>query len=487
MAAHQLPRFSKSILDKPQLILPEKLVEIASVLDNHSEYLKYRKEAVKAYEDNEDSEVKSQFGLMPDNVGVLTIDGNLTAKATVFQALCGGASYDMLISTTEKYAEEGKDTLLMHISSGGGEAYKLFASANQIKKIAKSAGMKIVAYIDGIAASAAYGLASIADEIIAHPESTTIGSIGVIVSMIDNSKQLDKEGIRRVIVSAGANKHPFDDDGSFKESYLDNVQESIDKLYANFVNHVSTHRNLSKDFIISTEASTYHADEAMEKGLIDRMMEEDEFQAYLGGYSITPEQQQGTTQVAAKLTKTDEEILMSKNTEQASSVDAEQLAQLQELETIKTKLAALEAEKEQASTELANYKAKEALAAKEALEAKLDSSAWAADCKDSLVSVLLSDEVSGTYKELLNTVIASADMAVNELTGKVEEATSALTVAQEEFAAKEETLKAEMNTIQEEFGAAPQTTEEALPQTDTTSLSIEEQLAINLKKLNANK
>jgi len=44
-----------------------------------------------------------------------------------------------------------------------------------------------------------------------------------------------------------------------------------------------------------------------------------------------------------------------------------------------------------------------------------------------------------------------------------------------------------MKTIQEEFGAAPQTTEEALPQTDTTSLSIEEQLAINLKKLNANK
>jgi len=136
---------------------------------------------------------------------------------------------------------------------------------------------------------------------------------------------------------------------------------------------------------------------------------------------------------------------------------------------------------------LANYKAKEALAAKEALEAKLDSSVWAADCKESLVSVLLSDEVSGTYKELLNTVIASADMAVNELTGKVEEATSALTVAQEEFAAKEETLQAEMKTIQEEFGAAPQTTEEALPQTDTTSLSIEEQLAINLKKLNANK
>ncbi len=487
MAAHQLPRFSKSILDKPQLILPEKLVEIASVLDNHSEYLKYRKEAVKAYEDNEDSEVKSQFGLIPDNVGVLTIDGNLTAKATVFQALCGGASYDMLISTTEKYAEEGKDTLLMHISSGGGEAYKLFSSANQIKKIAKSAGMKIIAYVDGIAASAAYGLASIADEVIAHPESTTIGSIGVIVSMIDNSKQLEKEGIRRVIVSAGENKHPFDDDGSFKDSYLDNVQESIDKLYANFINHVSNHRNLSKDFIISIGANTYHADEAMEKGLIDRMMEEDEFQAYLGGYSAPYEQTQGTTHVAAKLTKTDEEILMSENTEQVTNVDAAQLAQLSQLEELETKLASLQAEKDQAFTKLAAFEAEKALAAKESLEAKLDSSVWAADCKESLVAVLLSSEVSGTYKELLNTVIASADMAVNELTGKVEEATSALTTAQEEFSAKEESLQAEMNKIQEEFGSAPQTTEEALPQTDTTSLSIEEQLAINLKKLNVSK
>lgn len=480
--AHQLPRFSKSILEKPQLILESKFREISEVLENRENLNAYKEELILSEDFNEGKEYLN----ISEDIGILRVEGPTTYKPSGFEALCGGCSYTSLLSQMQEFADEGVKTVLMKIESSGGQAYRMIFTATQLRKIADENKIRLIGYIDGMAASAGMGLAAACHELIANPEAEA-GSIGVVISLANNSKQLEKEGIERTFITAGSEKVPFEDDGSFRKGFLEDLQENVDDLYAKFTTHIATMRNIPVQTVRDTQARMFKAEKALQLGLIDKVMEEDEFQAYLGGYSITPEQQQGTTQVAAKLTKTDEEILMSKNTEQASSVDAEQLAQLQELETIKTKLAALEAEKEQASTELANYKAKEALAAKEALEAKLDSSAWAADCKESLVSVLLSDEVSGTYKELLNTVIASADMAVNELTGKVEEATSALTTAQEEFAVKEETLKAEMNTIKEEFGAAPQTTEEALPQTDTTSLSIEEQLAINLKKLNANK
>ncbi|ASU03380.1 SohB protein [Pseudoalteromonas phage J2-1] len=480
--AHQLPRFSKSILEKPQLILESKFREISEVLENRENLNAYKEELLLSEDFNEGKEYLN----ISEDIGILRVEGPTTYKPSGFEALCGGCSYTSLLSQMQEFADEGVKTVLMKIESSGGQAYRMIFTATQLRKIADENKIRLIGYIDGMAASAGMGLAAACHELIANPEAEA-GSIGVVISLANNSKQLEKEGIERTFITAGSEKVPFEDDGSFRKGFLEDLQENVDDLYAKFTTHIATMRNIPVQTVRDTQARMFKAEKALQLGLIDKIMEEDEFQAYLGGYSASYEQTQGTTQVAAKLTKTDEEILMSKNTEQASSVDAAQLAQLQELETLQTKLAALEAEKEQASTELANYKAKEALAAKEALEAKLDSSAWAADCKDSLVSVLLSDEVSGTYKELLNTVIASADMAVNELTGKVEEATSALATAQSEFSAKEESLKAEMNTIQEEFGAAPQTTEEALPQTDTTSLSIEEQLAINLKKLNANK
>lgn len=42
--AHQLPRFSKSILEKPQLILESKFREISEVLENRENLNTYKEE-----------------------------------------------------------------------------------------------------------------------------------------------------------------------------------------------------------------------------------------------------------------------------------------------------------------------------------------------------------------------------------------------------------------------------------------------------------
>lgn len=440
MAAHQLPRFSKSILDKPQLMHIDKYAEIMEVLENRSEYLSLRKEAARAFTDGEveNSHSTRLEGLVPDSVGVLDIDGPLTAKANLFQPLCGGTSYEALIQQTKSYAEQGKSTLLLMVSSGGGEAFKLFSSANQIKKIAKDAGMKIIAYIDGISASAAYGLSVIADEIISHPESSTIGSVGVIMSMVDSSKKMEKEGIRQVIVSAGKGKHPYAEDMSFKPEFIDNLQKEIDKLYTKFVTHVASNRNLSEQTVRDTEANTYNADDSLDLGLIDKVMTEPELFTYLENID-----EQG---ISTQKDNYKGDMVMSKtpqlSTEEVAALQA-QLASMQELEA---KLAVFEAK---------------ALAAKTAEMKTLVEGAELSNV-EGIVNLMMGSEdvktlMSGVIEDI-GKIKASHESAIASLatshSDKIAELTASHTEALEAAKAEATEAKAKAEDAKTEFAAS---------------------------------
>ena len=61
--------------------------------------------------------------------------------------------------------------------------------ADQFKALAVDNNIPIYAYVDGLSASAAFLWSSIADEIVARPDSE-IGSVGVVVQLVNNSKML---------------------------------------------------------------------------------------------------------------------------------------------------------------------------------------------------------------------------------------------------------------------------------------------------------
>lgn len=448
MVAHKLPRFSKTILDKPQLIHPTKYAEIADILDNRGEYLKLRKEASDLYSMKDDFEVEGGGCSVPSNVGVLNIDGPLTARANFFQALCGGASYEALITETEELIAEGKECILMHVSSPGGEAFKMFSSANRIKKLCKDNNVKLIAYVDNQAASAAYGLSVVADEIISHPESSCIGSVGVIVSMMDNSKELENKGLRRVLVSAGANKHPFNEDGSFKDSFLEDTKLDIDKLYSKFVKHVAVNRNMSEDKVIETEASTYPAEEAMEMGFVDKLMEEPELYDYLK--SLTSDEQSPELKTTPQ-----KEKLMSDP------------AEMSELEALKAELSALKTEKAQAETE-----------AREAeLTASLADATYLSNVEGVVGFLMSADEAQTT---LLNTVLADASAALSkqetESEAALAEATSKFTTELSESQEKLSKVEEEKEALKSEF-AKPDAIRGEEAEENLQALSHKEKLA----------
>lgn len=240
-----------------------------------------------------------KLGINPDTmVGTLDITGSLVYRAGQMNANCTElTSYESLKKQAEAQINEGVKTIVMNVDSGGGLAFGMFSAANYIKKIAKQNGVKTVAYVDGISASAAYGLSVLADEIVAHPQAQ-VGSIGVVVALHNDTKMLDNIGIKRQFVFAGDNKIPFDNTtGEFTDKFIDDLQKSVNKSYKTFVQHVASNRGLSEQQVIDTNASMFDVEEALELGLIDKVMELEDFEVEYGLVSATNNKATGFSQL----------------------------------------------------------------------------------------------------------------------------------------------------------------------------------------------
>ncbi|NIY94578.1 S49 family peptidase [Vibrio diazotrophicus] len=264
---------NKNILQQPQLASASFFETICEVVNNKT----LRQEMAAAQSNGFKSNNLFVENLKSVGVGVLEIDGVLTAKPTAFKALCGGCDYQSLIADMQQLAKDGFKQICMVISSGGGEAYNCFYTSSQLRKIADANNIKLTAYVDNSACSAAYALACAAHEIVCDKESASVGSIGVVIQLTNDSEALKQAGYKRTYIFAGNSKIPFNADGEFKEEFLNDLQDSVNSTYEKFVEHVATYRPLSKQQIIDTQAKVFNADKALALKLVDKLSTHTEF------------------------------------------------------------------------------------------------------------------------------------------------------------------------------------------------------------------
>lgn len=273
MPTHSLIRLTEKVYNTPHLITPEAFNVVLDYLDSRNTVgkIEMRSEG-DGYADKEKP--------YANGLGVLKVDGSLTYKPVM--TLCGeaGTSYQSLVAHVEEMAEAGVKTIVMEVTSGGGEASHVFQACEDIRAIVDEHGIKLIGYADTLAASAAYALISICDEVIANP-SASLGSIGCVVALMDMSKAYEQAGLKRIFITSGENKVPFAEDGSFKQEFLDDVQESVNKLNAEFAAHVSKYTGIDMDTIMGFQAGVFDADEALEKGLANKIMTNKQFAAYV--------------------------------------------------------------------------------------------------------------------------------------------------------------------------------------------------------------
>jgi protease-4 len=283
---HSLFRLSTKVYNVPHLITPE---AFSVILD----YIEYRNETghrmmpMPPMDDGSDDD-NDNDSLFPDNdeddgeplIGVLRVDGSLTYKPVM--TMCGeaGTSYQSLVEAVEEMAETGVKTIVMEVSSGGGEASHCFQTAEEIRAICDDNNIQLIGYADTMACSAAYALICVCDEVIANP-SASVGSIGCVVALLDTSKAMEQAGLKRIFVTSGANKVPFAEDGSFKKSFLNDIQDQVDKLNAEFAAHVSKYTGLDTKTINGFEAGVFDAEEGVQRGLVNQIMTNKQFATYV--------------------------------------------------------------------------------------------------------------------------------------------------------------------------------------------------------------
>jgi len=192
-------------------------------------------------------------------VAVLEVTGPLGFKLSYWSV-----GYDELHEVIETRVKPNADALLLNVHSPGGLVSGCFDCADYIYGL----DMPVTAVVSDYAASAAYALASSADNIV-MTQSAMAGSIGVVMTHFDYSKRMEAMGVGVTYIYAGDDKvlgSPYQELSDDDKAAL---QAEVDALYSGFVDKVARGRPMTADQIRDTQAGLFLPEEAVKLGLAD--------------------------------------------------------------------------------------------------------------------------------------------------------------------------------------------------------------------------
>lgn len=218
-----------------------------------------------------------------NGVDILEIRGVLTKYPSEAQLRHGGAAVTEIQPVFTQAINSDSSAVVFVIDSPGGEVTGLPGLVDAVFE-AKKSGKKVIAQIDGRAASAAYWLASQCDAIYCTHETDEAGSIGAIRVLTDSSKLAERDGIEILVFKTGEMKSlgvpgvPITDD---MKTY---IQSTVDAVYEDFSKAVQRGRKLSAEAVEAiSDGRVFRATEAKQLGLIDGIQSLDTTLAMLAG------------------------------------------------------------------------------------------------------------------------------------------------------------------------------------------------------------
>ena len=254
-------------------------------------------------------------------VALIDVEGTLVNKGAYVGALSGLTSYEGLraqIADAVKDPEVGAICLV--IDSGGGEAGGMGETANAIR--AARDKKPVIAVVDDFCCSAAYGLASAATGIWVS-QTSTVGSIGVILVHMDHSGELQMAGVRPTIIKAGSKKASGNPYMPLDQDAIDELAGMVSKHYDAFLQTVATGRGskCSAKAARETEAAVFVGQDAIARGLADRMGTVEQAVDYLSK-RCRGQMASGAKFGASKMSTQDDEVIFTAAEHQANLAGA---------------------------------------------------------------------------------------------------------------------------------------------------------------------
>ena len=206
------------------------------------------------------------------SVAVIPVYGVIEHRSDWLTELFGGTSVDTLReSLAAQLADPGVRAIILDIDSPGGTVAGMTEMAAELRR-ARGGEKPIVAVANSLAASAAYWLASQADELVVTP-SGAVGSIGVYAVHQDVSRMLDAEGVTTTIISAGPHKTEGNEFEPLTEEARADIQSRVDASYAQFLSDVAAGRRVSADKVEAEYGGgrVLVAKQALAAGMVDRV------------------------------------------------------------------------------------------------------------------------------------------------------------------------------------------------------------------------
>ncbi|MCW2319192.1 signal peptide peptidase SppA [Rhodoblastus acidophilus] len=211
-------------------------------------------------------------GYRVDNgAAIIPLRGSLITDGPFIGSIWGITSYEGFRAEMRRAAADPKvSRIVLAVNSPGGMVAGIDNAAAAIADA--KAAKPVVAMVEGMAASAAYWLASQADEIVLSPLSE-VGSIGVVAMHVDMSGYLEKAGVSVSLIHAGRHKVDGNPYEPLSEATRADIQADIDRLRLEFANAVGAGRGARFDAAkaMSTEARMFDAQTAVKEGLADRI------------------------------------------------------------------------------------------------------------------------------------------------------------------------------------------------------------------------
>lgn len=152
---------------------------------------------------------------------------------------------------TRAFELRGAKAVALAINSPGGSPVQSALIAQRIRLLASEKNLKVIAFVEDVAASGGYWLACAADEIIVDPHSI-VGSIGVISAGFGFQDLIARIGVERRVHTSGERKSMLD---PFRPENTDDV-ERLSRLQAEI-------HDGFKDWVRQRRAGRLTGDEAM--------------------------------------------------------------------------------------------------------------------------------------------------------------------------------------------------------------------------------
>lgn len=236
-----------------------------------------------------DEEIEARIGSrrqrakqITGKVAVLPVLGVISQRMNMMSEISGGTSTELLGTEFDALANDPAiGAIVLDVDSPGGSVNGLQELSDKIFR-ARKPERPIVAVANGMAASAAYYIASAADEVVVSPGSE-VGSVGTLALHTETSGLDEKVGIKNTLITFGENKGEGSSIEPLSDGARADLQRRVDEYGRQFVADMARNRDVSKSHVMDNfgQGRVFQGKDAIRRGMADRVATLDEV---LGGF-----------------------------------------------------------------------------------------------------------------------------------------------------------------------------------------------------------